>query len=268
MAEGTPQEQKIGIARGLAEKLVAAMGNVGDVSIECEIVDYIAGVRNLDPDTGDWVAISHALAGRLAESIGKIEGPKDRAGLVYYTLMQLPEELRVSAIGYFIAPEFSALCPEGHLVPPRYFDSVGNVYVCKLCDKHYQASEMKVPKSKVDDPKFKLPDPPKANAAPEEVEQWFVKACSVIAEMLTEKRKAYGDNLSDTQRILQVLYPEGIPTSAYAEILVMVRIFDKFKRRANFHRNPEPWTDDENPWMDVAGYGVAILYDIMRGAIK
>jgi hypothetical protein len=175
------------------------------------------------------ITIAHDLADKLASAVQNVEGPMDRAGCAYYAMQQMPLDVREDALQYYTG------------ITPA--------------------------KVKIDEPKYKLPDPPE-DPTPEAVEQWFVKACFVIAEMLTEKRKAYGDNLSDTQRILQVLYPEGIPPSAYSEVLVMVRIFDKFKRRANFHRNPESWVDDENPWLDVSGYGVAILYDIMRGAIK
>lgn len=101
-----------------------------------------------------------------------------------------------------------------------------------------------------------------------EASRWFKDACNEIARMVTEKRLAYGDNLSSSHMFLKALYPKGIPPEAYGEALVMVRIFDKFKRRANKHLNPEGWTDQENPWIDVAGYAVAVLFDIARGTLK
>ncbi len=102
----------------------------------------------------------------------------------------------------------------------------------------------------------------------EEDIKWFEAMCSELATQAEVKREAYGENLSMSKRFLEILYPEGIPTEAYQEAMVMLRVFDKFVRRANKHRFPEGWKDQENPWLDVAGYGIAMLYDTARGLIK
>ncbi len=100
-----------------------------------------------------------------------------------------------------------------------------------------------------------------------EVAEWFVETGKNIGVMLGEKRKAYGDNLSNAGKFLKILYPDGIPSDAYSEVLVMVRVLDKMVRLANKHRDNTGWEDQENPWIDVAGYAIAILYDKDRGAL-
>ncbi len=102
----------------------------------------------------------------------------------------------------------------------------------------------------------------------EEDIKWFEAMCSELATQAETKREAYGENLSNSRKFLEVLYPEGIPPSAYHEAMVMLRIFDKFCRRANKHRDPKGWAEQENPWLDVAGYGIAMLYDTARGLVE
>jgi hypothetical protein len=69
--------------------------------------------------------------------------------------------------------------------------------------------------------------------------------------LLQKKNAAYGDSFSKSGEFLKLLYPEGVKPEQYAEMLVLVRIFDKQMRIA---------TDrdalGENPFQDIAGYGI------------
>ena len=72
-----------------------------------------------------------------------------------------------------------------------------------------------------------------------------------IGKLVDKKNKAYGDAFKKSKDILKILYPTGIPVEQYGDILAIVRIVDKLFRIA---------TDkdglNENPWEDIAGYGI------------
>ena len=72
-----------------------------------------------------------------------------------------------------------------------------------------------------------------------------------IGKLVDKKNKAYGDAFNKSEEILKILYPTGIPVEQYGDILAIVRIVDKLFRIA---------TDKdglgENPWEDIAGYGI------------
>jgi len=56
------------------------------------------------------------------------------------------------------------------------------------------------------------------------------------------------------------LFPNGIPVNCYGDAGLMTRCLDKFCRMAFSPREGDDvWancTDQENPWRDVAGYGI------------
>jgi len=70
-----------------------------------------------------------------------------------------------------------------------------------------------------------------------------------IADLVLQKQAAYGDSFGQAGDFLLLLYPGGIPTEKYADMLTIVRIFDKLKRIA---------TDrdalGESPYGDILGY--------------
>ena len=94
-------------------------------------------------------------------------------------------------------------------------------------------------------------------------EQYDVQGAKLI-ELLKKKRDAYGDNLTSGATFLHLFYPDGIPVAAYKDLLIMVRVLDKLFRLANQHRHDDSgdgFFDDESPWWDVAGYGLATVVD-------
>ena len=69
--------------------------------------------------------------------------------------------------------------------------------------------------------------------------------------MVDKKNKAYGSSFDESNKILQVLYPNGVDIEGYADFLAITRIIDKLFRIAN-----DKNAFNEDPWMDIAGYGL------------
>ena len=74
---------------------------------------------------------------------------------------------------------------------------------------------------------------------------------ATIGHLVEEKNEAYGDSFEKSQEILKVLYPEGVQPSQYKDMLAITRVVDKLFRIAN---NKHAF--EENPWQDIAGYGI------------
>jgi hypothetical protein len=80
-----------------------------------------------------------------------------------------------------------------------------------------------------------------------------------IGELVDKKNAAYGDSFRKSGNILREMYPQGIKPEQYDDVLAMIRIIDKMFRIAT---NKDAF--GENPWQDIAGYG--ILKAIAPGA--
>lgn len=84
---------------------------------------------------------------------------------------------------------------------------------------------------------------PKANV--------FRMHAAEIGELVATKNQAYGDSFARSGEIMRILYPDGIRPDQYEDALGVVRVVDKLFRVA---------TDrdalGENPWRDIAGYGI------------
>ena len=67
-----------------------------------------------------------------------------------------------------------------------------------------------------------------------------------IGKLVAEKNIAYGDSFGEASKILEILYPQGIPVEGYRDALAIVRVIDKLFRLANK-------TDafGERPWRDI-----------------
>lgn len=72
-----------------------------------------------------------------------------------------------------------------------------------------------------------------------------------IGRLVDEKNKAYGDAFNKSSEFLKILYPDGVRPEQYDDMLATVRVFDKLMRIAH-QKN----AFGENPWKDVAGYGI------------
>lgn len=72
-----------------------------------------------------------------------------------------------------------------------------------------------------------------------------------IGALVDKKNQAYGDAFNKTGDILRLLYPRGISPDQYDDALALLRIIDKMFRIAT-HKN----AFGENPFRDIAGYGI------------
>jgi hypothetical protein len=72
-----------------------------------------------------------------------------------------------------------------------------------------------------------------------------------IGKLVEEKNEAYGNSFAKSEEMLKILYPDGIPEDSYEDVLLLARIFDKMMRIAN-----QKEAFDENPYKDIAGYGI------------
>jgi hypothetical protein len=74
---------------------------------------------------------------------------------------------------------------------------------------------------------------------------------TTIGKLVDEKDSAYGSSFQRSQEILKILYPEGVQPDQYCDMLAITRVIDKLFRIAN---RKEAF--GENPWKDIAGYGL------------
>ena len=72
-----------------------------------------------------------------------------------------------------------------------------------------------------------------------------------IGRLVDKKNLAYGDAFNKAGDFLKILYPNGVKPEQYGDMLAIVRVFDKLMRIAN---RKEAF--GENPWRDIAGYGI------------
>lgn len=73
-----------------------------------------------------------------------------------------------------------------------------------------------------------------------------------IVKKTVEKNEAYGDAISATGKVLDILYPDGITPDQYPDLLLIVRSLDKICRLSKGNKR----AFGESPWRDIAGYGV------------
>jgi hypothetical protein len=71
-----------------------------------------------------------------------------------------------------------------------------------------------------------------------------------IGALVDRKNKQYGDAFNRGGSILEVLYPDGVRPEQYRDMLGVIRVVDKLFRVANGKQG------SEDPWQDIAGYGL------------
>ena len=80
-----------------------------------------------------------------------------------------------------------------------------------------------------------------------------------LAELLVKKQIAYGDAFGESKKIIRVLYPKGIQPDQYQDALAIIRVIDKLFRVAN-----KKDAFGEDPWRDIAGYGLLSVVHAKR----
>ena len=71
-----------------------------------------------------------------------------------------------------------------------------------------------------------------------------------IGAMVDRKQREYGDSYHRAEGVIRALWPDGIPVESYMDALAVVRVIDKLFRIAAGKQG------DEDPWKDIAGYGL------------
>ncbi len=92
--------------------------------------------------------------------------------------------------------------------------------------------------------------PPRTPGASE-----FAARGAALGRLVDDKQRAYGDSAGRSGAIMAILYPDGIPTHAYEDALLMVRVLDKLSRIAQRGSDGKD-LGGESPWADIAGYGL------------
>jgi hypothetical protein len=74
---------------------------------------------------------------------------------------------------------------------------------------------------------------------------------SDIGSLVEEKQKAYGDSFSKSGKVMEILFPDGVPPEQMGDALTIVRVIDKLFRIAT-----DKDAFGEDPWRDIAGYAI------------
>jgi len=72
-----------------------------------------------------------------------------------------------------------------------------------------------------------------------------------IGKLVQKKNIAYGDSFNKSCEMLKILYPNGVTTDQYTDLLSIARIIDKLFRIAT-----QKDAFGESPYGDIAGYGI------------
>lgn len=78
---------------------------------------------------------------------------------------------------------------------------------------------------------------------------------SEVVNTVVEKQRQYGDSVTKTVAILKALFPEGVPVFAYSDLLLIVRMLDKFSRLATRGSDGKD-LGGEDAWKDLCGYAL------------
>ncbi len=85
----------------------------------------------------------------------------------------------------------------------------------------------------------------------------YVELGKTVGDLVQKKQVAYGDSFGKSSQILEILYPDGIKREQYRDMLTLIRIIDKLFRIAT-----RKDAFGENPYMDIAGYGLLGMGEI------
>lgn len=82
----------------------------------------------------------------------------------------------------------------------------------------------------------------------------YKKLGEKIGSLVDEKNQAYSNSYNETGQILKLLYPNGIMTENYKDMIVLIRMIDKMKRLAT---SKEAFK--ENPYKDLIGLTIRLF---------
>ena len=79
----------------------------------------------------------------------------------------------------------------------------------------------------------------------------FEEAGKAIGQLVEKKNAAYGDSFAKSGDVLKILYPNGIKSEQYGDMLGIIRVLDKVFRIAT-----DKDAFGESPWNDICGYAL------------
>jgi len=79
-------------------------------------------------------------------------------------------------------------------------------------------------------------------------------ACDVVV-VVEEKNREYASAFQKVSEILNILFPNGIPTSKYHDVAILIRVLDKICRIATANDKDVK----KDAWLDITGYGLLRL---------
>jgi len=79
----------------------------------------------------------------------------------------------------------------------------------------------------------------------------YESVAAEVAQLVQEKQEAYGDSFGRSHKIIEVLYPDGIPPDKMTDALAITRVIDKLFRIAT-----RKDAFGEDPWRDILGYAL------------
>ena len=85
----------------------------------------------------------------------------------------------------------------------------------------------------------------------EQTKASFTAIAESIGCLVEEKNEAYGDSFGQSEKILQVLFPNGVRSNQYKDMLAITRVVDKLFRIAT-----KKDAFGESPWKDICGYAI------------
>lgn len=102
----------------------------------------------------------------------------------------------------------------------------------------------------------------------EEKAEKFTALGTSIGSILAAKNKSYGDSFAESVKVIEALFPSGIPKSAYPQLLTIIRMVDKLFRIATISQDPKySFSEGEvDAWQDLAGYSILALERVTRSA--
>jgi len=80
----------------------------------------------------------------------------------------------------------------------------------------------------------------------------YIKKGEEIGRLVTEKQIAYGDSFTQSGKVLNILYPDGMNAAQMEDALTIIRIVDKLFRIATHYEDKM----QESPYQDIAGYAI------------
>jgi hypothetical protein len=83
----------------------------------------------------------------------------------------------------------------------------------------------------------------------EDLENPYTEIANEVADIVYNKNIAYGNSAESSGKILEILFPNGIPVDKYNKVLLIARILDKISRICNDEN-----AFGENPFKDIIGY--------------